>query len=299
MTYSILGPMVTRTSLSWVALAIVTAGCSDRDPAADPPPGATETSEATETSDGTEPTTAGSEDPAVCEGEGGWAGSSSGGDGSGTSGGPPVGMDDDMPLVADIPEIQQGLIAIGTWVLLEGVVVTTPRADSDADEGQEQFVQDPEGGPWSGLRVQLPTAALVDPTMVGDEVDLVGRVVRRGDYFAVTLSPTDPNLVVMGPGTLPPPALVTVAELSIDSADGRPYEGIPIRVEQVTVTDDDPCDGEFVIEEVARVDDRFTPGQIAAPPTGSMLDAVEGVLVYAEDALEIAPNEPGQVQPGS
>ncbi|MEX1361491.1 MAG: hypothetical protein AB1Z98_00070 [Nannocystaceae bacterium] len=293
MTCWISRPAAARTSMSWVALAFLTTGCTDGGQTTDPPSGVTETSGATETS----PTT-GSETPAVCEGEGGWAGSSGGG-GDSTSGGPPVGMDDDMPLVADIPEIQQGMLAIGTWVLLEGVLVTTPRADSDAEEGQELFVQDPAGGPWSGLRVQLPAAALVDPTVVGDEVDLVGRVVRRGPYFAVTLSPTDPDLVVMGPGTLPPPALVTVAELSIDSADGRPYEGIPVRVEQVTVTDDDPCDGEFVIEDVARVDDRFTPGQIAAPPTGSMLDAVEGVLVYAEDALEIAPNDPGQVQPGA
>lgn len=278
--------------MAGVALAVLATGCTDRSTA-------TETSGGTETSDGTEtPPTTGPQTPAVCEGEGGWAGSS-GGDGSGTSGGPPVGMDDDMPLVADIPEIQQGTLAIGTWVLLEGVVVTTPRADSDADEGQELFVQDPAGGPWSGLRIQLPAAELVDPTMVGDEVDLIGRIVRRGPYFAVMLSATDPDLIVMGPGTLPPPASVTVAELSIDSDDGRPYEGIPIRVEQVVVTDDEPCDGEFVIEDVARVDDRFTPGQIAAPPTGSMLDAVEGVLVYAEDALEIAPSDPSQVQSGA
>ena len=119
----------------------------------------------TETSSESGATTSGSTGPAtttmvpVCEGEGDWHapsdGSGDGGDSS--SGDSPVGMGDDMPLAASVPEIQQGTIAIDTLVLLEGVVVTTPRATREGGEPGEQlvFVQDPAGGPWSGLRVHL------------------------------------------------------------------------------------------------------------------------------------------------
>ena len=92
------------------------------------------------------------------------------------------------------------------------------------------------------------------------------------------------------------PARGLLGRVRVDDPDGRAYEGIAVRVEQVRVTDDDPCDGEFVIEDIARVDDRFAPGQLPSPETGTMLTAVEGVLVYAEDAFEIGPLDPSAVQ---
>ncbi|MCB9718954.1 MAG: hypothetical protein H6712_34235, partial [Myxococcales bacterium] len=223
----------------------------------------------TETSSESGATTSGSTGPAtttmvpVCEGEGDWHapsdGSGDGGDSS--SGDSPVGMGDDMPLAASVPEIQQGTIAIDTLVLLEGVVVTTPRATREGGEPGEQlvFVQDPAGGPWSGLRVHLLSPDPSPMTTVGDAVDLEGIVVERDGYYAVEVEDESEGLVRLGPGVIPPPVVVPVGDLRVDDPDGRAYEGIAVRVEQVRVTDDDPCDGEFVIEDIARVDDRFAP----------------------------------------
>ena len=104
------------------------------------------------------------------------------------------------------------------------------------------------------------------------------------------------NFSICVASVLPPPVVVPIDELVPHSDVARPYEGVPIRVEQVVVTDDDPCDGEFVLEQTARVDDRFAPGELGAPPAGTMLVAVEGVLIFAEDAFEIAPRDAAGIE---
>ncbi|MEM7159576.1 MAG: hypothetical protein AAF799_42445 [Myxococcota bacterium] len=225
-----------------------------------------------------------------CDGTGGeW---SSGEDGD-ASGDPPIGMDDDMPLAALVAEIQQDMVPRSTFVLIENVVVTTRSVPTEAEEGFEFFIQDPAGGPWSGLRIRMPSDVALPE--VGRAVDVVGHLIGRRGFYLIDTSGTNAEVTDLGPGVMPEPALVDVADLALDDEQGRAYEGVHIRVEQVVVTDEDPCDGEFEIEDTARVDDRFAPGQIEAPPEGSMLAAVEGVLVFAEDALEIAPGSPEDV----
>lgn len=235
-------------------------------------------------------TSAGSGSIQICEGEDGWDEESDGSYGGGSSDDTPVGMDDDMPLVVAIPGIQQGEVPPDTRVELQDVVIISPRVPSDVGGSFEQFVQDPAGGPWSGLRLRITNG--VPSLAVGEGVDVVGRVIERDGFYALTVT----QMVPLGPGQLPPPAVVSVDQLHIDDEDGRAYEGIPIRVEQVVVTDDDPCDGEFVLEDIVRVDDRFAPQQLPSPSTGTMLSFVEGVLIYAEDALEIGPRSADEVQ---
>lgn len=231
----------------------------------------------------------------ICEGDGSFI-ALDGQDGTG-SGDSPVGMGDDMPLVTSIPEIQQGAIADGTWVVVQSVVVTTPRVTAEPDSFiDELFVQDQAGGPWSGLRVIMPGFLAELGVGVSDEVDVVGRVAQGEGYFALAVGAPYTEIVRLGDGVLPPAEVVPVDDLRLDDPQARAYEGIPIRVEQVMVTDDDPCDGEFVIEDTARVDDRFVPGTLPSPTAGTMLTAVEGVLVFASDAFEIGPVDAGAVE---
>jgi len=253
-------------------------GSVDDDMSTDDPATSGPTSASTSASDTT---------PYQCEGGiPGTGAQDSSGDGS-------MGIGDDMPLVAFIPDVRQGDIARATWVLLEDVVVISPKVASESSSGSEFFVQDQAGGAWSGLRVRTSTLATVPAE--GEAVDIVGRVFSERDIYYVQVVIPDEDIVPLGPGVIPPPTLVPIDDLAIATAVENPYEGIGIRVEQVAVTDDDPCDGEFVIEDIARVDDRFVPGQLPAPTAGSMLSAVEGVLVYAEDSLEIAPSDPALV----
>lgn len=76
--------------------------------------------------------------------------------GGGSSGGVEdtvFGMSDDMPLVADIPDIKHDLFGVGTWVRLEQVVPISGRAEL---EGAAWFyVQDPTFEEHMALRVLL------------------------------------------------------------------------------------------------------------------------------------------------
>lgn len=96
--------------------------------------------------------------------------------GGGSSGGVEdtvFGMSDDMPLVADIPDIKQGLLGPNTWVWIQQVTPISGRAEL---EGQAWFyVQDPAFGEHMGLRVRLAAGdAAPSPERA---VDLEGWVV--------------------------------------------------------------------------------------------------------------------------
>ncbi len=82
------------------------------------------------------------------------------------------GMSDDMPLVADIPDIKRGDIVVGTLVLIEQVRPSTGRA---LLRGEAWFyVQDPGAEEHMGLRVVMATS---DASPSEESVlDLVGRV---------------------------------------------------------------------------------------------------------------------------
>jgi hypothetical protein len=63
------------------------------------------------------------------------------------------GMSDDMPLVADIPEIKQGFLVPGTWVVIQQTRPTSGRASLAGDTWF--YVQDPVAEEYMGLRVSL------------------------------------------------------------------------------------------------------------------------------------------------
>lgn len=101
-----------------------------------------------------------------------WGGGSSGGVEGG--GGEPTtfGMSDDMPLVADIPDIKRGDVPEGTLVMIEQVRPSTGRAELDFEVWF--YVQDPTAEEHMGLRVAMP----LGDTMPAQAswVDLVGYV---------------------------------------------------------------------------------------------------------------------------
>jgi len=221
--------------------------------------------------------------PVQCE-IGGW--DEEGDEGAEDSG---FGMGDDMPLPFTIYEVQQGDAPEGARVVLANVVVTTPAAQGEVLTGYELFVQEQAGGPWSGLRIHTATFDPGTVLAVGDAADVVGRVSRSGDWVLLELAGSD-DVSVTGTAVVPEPTVVETAALLPNSAMARPYEGVKVRVQAATVTDEDPCDGEFELDEAVRVDDRFVPDALPSPARGQLLAAVEGVLVYASDgSYELAP----------
>jgi hypothetical protein len=206
-----------------------------------------------------------------------------------------LGMGDDMPLPITIAELQQGVLYENVWVELTGVVVTTPAADSEVMAGRELFAQDPDGGPFSGLRlvgVEFDPGQIVAP---GDGADVVGHV-RVNEGFVLLQIDGMEGLTPRGPAAVPAPTRVEIADLAPDSESARRYEGVIVEVVDATVTDDDPCAGEFVLDDTLRVDDRFAPGQLGARAEGDVVTAARGVFVRASESYELAPPRASDVQ---
>ena len=106
-------------------------------------------------------------------------------------------------------DVRRGLVESGASVRLDGLVATTPRGPDD----RELYVQDPAGGPESGIRVELehPSPGLVVAT--GDAVSLRATVLSRyGERYLMVESL---GQVSVGPGTPVVPSPVSGPMLSV------------------------------------------------------------------------------------
>ncbi len=273
--------------------ALVQSGCAASDDAAgagsSTSTSAAEPSSSSASSSSSETGSSSDGGPSICEGEG-WG--DSGEEGADDTS---FGMGDDMPLPFTIPEVQHGDAQHGARVAISGAIVVTPSAPSEALGGRELFVQDPLGGPYSGLRVVAGGLDLGQLLVPGDEVDLVGEIVEHQGFYALQIAaPSD--VTVLGPTALPEPTLVGIDELAADSPTAREYEGVVVQIVDATVTDSAPCTGELVLDDTVRVDDRFVPGLLAAMGEGALVSTVRGVFVTASGSYELAPPEPGALQ---
>lgn len=248
------------------------------------------------TSPGTTPATTGN-GPVQCEdGDDGWGGGNeTGGDGDDGSGGGTFGMDDDMPLATNVFDVQMGAVTPGELVSLSGVA-TTPSSPSETGGGFELFVQALEGGPFSGLRVRVPgfdPGALVSP---GDAVAVVGRLRVQDGFYLVEVDGASAGLTPGDPVAPPEPELVPADILDPENPDARPYEGVPVRIEQLVVVEADFCGSELRVGPTLRVDDRFAPDALPQLAEGATIVAIEGVLVWALDAYELSPTDPEDIE---
>lgn len=228
---------------------------------------------------------------ALCEAGGDWNLSRGGGGGTQDDGAEDTGfgMGDDMPLT--IFEVQQGAAVPGDRVVISNVVVTSPVSLGEEIGGREFFVQELVGGPYSGLRVQTgwrEIETLVEPGMT---IDVSGSIAQNGDFVMLRVSDVE-DVIEVGTGQLPTPPIVTASELSTDDDAARAYEGVVVRVVDGTVTDTEPCIGEFTLDDTVRVDDRFVPDALQTPAAGAVIAEVDGVVVFANDEYELAPTIP-------
>ena len=133
------------------------------------------------------------------------------------------------------------------------------------------WCQDPLGGPFSGISIFVGTQATYGDgsnVQIGDRVQLSG--IYEEYYGASQLS--DPAFRLVANGTPLEPVVVDAASIATDGLDAEAYEGVLVRVENVSVVDvnpDAPGDfDEFAVTGNLRIDDLA----IDASGTGGLLD---------------------------
>ena len=185
--------------------------------------------------------------------------------------------DDDDDGGISIYDIQQDGFADDEFVVLEGVVVTTePCSDGF-------FVQEPEGGPYSGLYAYTYTDALDQLEVVpGDIVTVSGTL---SDWYGMTeLTVSNAaDVEITGATDAPEPEVIDISDLQSD-ATAEPWESVLIQTSG-TVTAGADNYGEWAVDGV-KVDDMCFA---ADPDVGAPVNAIAGVIDYAWDNWRINP----------
>jgi hypothetical protein len=224
----------------------------------------------------------------------------------GSTGGDPSSSSDDTGATDDtIYEIQDGTIAEGTDVDVQGVIIT------GLYDQIGMFVQEPDGGEYSGVYVDTGTTDLT-VLAIGDEVDITG-VTSEGSDSLTDLTAIDASagtIVATGDtGLAPDPELVPIADLAAPGT-AEPWEGVLVIVEEdgtLSVTDE--AFDEFLVEDSgdAVLVDNFLYNvydEEAAFPNfgvGAQLASVTGPLNFTFGNFKVAPRSaddlPGYVEP--
>jgi len=190
---------------------------------------------------------------------------------------------------ADHPEVN-------TEVTLGPVVVTA--IDQKGSGSGSFWVQEADGGAWSGIRVFNPNGETdVSALQVGMRITLTGTYVENFNNSEIRLG----SFEVPASGIVAPEAtLVAPADVATGAAQAEAYEGVLVRVENVEVTNenpDAPADhGEFAVTGDLRVDDDLYEVTAAL---GNRFASLTGVLTFSFDNAKLLPRSAADVVPGT
>jgi hypothetical protein len=187
---------------------------------------------------------------------------------------------DDQPLDVTIYDLQRGDVDPGTRVRVSGAVVVGNHARFGF------HVQDPGGGPYSGIWIFDGAHEVSE----GDEVELVGifREVdggRSGTLSIVDLTDAEGSFEVTGRGPVPSPQLVDAQTLA-STETAEPWEGVLVRIADVTVLDPTAPGGAFLVDEGVPVDDLYLDFRVEEQ---DRFDAIAGVVFFSGDRYQLAP----------
>ncbi|MEQ9497690.1 MAG: hypothetical protein RIT81_12550 [Deltaproteobacteria bacterium] len=186
----------------------------------------------------------------------------------------------------------------GAAVELRDVVVTAIVATGG--QAGSFYVQEPAGGPYSGIFVFLPMGVPAPTVTRGDRVSITGTL---EEYFGLT-EVVLASLLTRSPGSeLTPTIISTPGTIATGGTQAEAYEAVLVEVQQAVVVSDNPDApnddfGEFSVTGGLRVDDalyRVAP----RPPVGATVSWISGVLNYAFENFKLLPRDVDDVGPVS
>ena len=160
----------------------------------------------------------------------------------------------------------------GTRVRVEGVIVTGVDFLSSSSR---YFVEEPAGGPWSGLMIYDEKNITPHDLARGDRLTLIG---VTADYFGMTEIKIDSVTRTASGQPVPGPDAVSSADICDEGgALAESYEGILVRVLDAVVTDTNPKgrrdDSSFEVDECLLIGDQMVeyhsfPDEVFSSITG-------------------------------
>lgn len=198
--------------------------------------------------------------------------SSDGGDGGSSDGGGDGGGGG----ATTCADLQQGEVAADSIVTLADVIVTSPLTL----EGDGFYVQDPGGGPWSGMYIFLQGNFDGLQLAVGDRVSITGTYSEFYDFSELAVGGMD-DIEVLGEGE------VTVSPLA-DMSDMEQWEAVLVDAGAQTFTSCPSSYGEVVTESGLKVNDQLFAADI---DRNSSVSSLVGLVEYSFEEFKLNPRD--------
>jgi hypothetical protein len=214
------------------------------------------------------------------------------------------------PTVIHIQDIQNTKMAPGTPVELHGVIVTA--LDRFGNRSGDFFVEEPGGGPLSGVHVFGAPAAQIATLAPGDIVDITGAIKSEftingdtsGRSVTEVQAPRNATLTVTktGSGAVPAPDVVDalkIGKLATQAerdAEWEKWEGVLIRVDGPMAFGDPACItsqgvctdltlASFTITGQVKLESALSAFPTPVVKLGDCFASVTGIVDYAFDYL--------------
>ena len=157
----------------------------------------------------------------------------------------------------------------GSVVLFDEVIVTAVRDDGNF------WIEEPAGGQWSGVYVYDSAGLAPADLAVGDELTVGGEV---SEFFDLTELGYLSNVTRTGIGLpVPGPDVVEPCDIGEGGALAEAYEGVLVRVLDVTVTAEPDYYNEWEVDGCLMVDDEMYEYEAVL---GTELFSVTGIQQY-------------------
>jgi hypothetical protein len=175
----------------------------------------------------------------------------------------------------------------GQQVIISGVVTAVLPG-----EYPDFWLQSVSGGPWTGIFIYDPS---VDPDL-GDSLTMTAKV---DEYYGLSEMKEVTDFTFHSAGnTLPDPVDISTGDLAGGcNAQSEAYEGMLVRVRNVTVTSTPNEYGEWQVDDGSgpcQIDDYMHAYNASA---GEELGAIVGIVHYGYGAYEIDPRGAGDIVP--
>ena len=177
-----------------------------------------------------------------------------------------------------VAQVQTGDINEGTTVTLSEVVATSGL--NFKDDGF--FVQDADGGEYSGVYVYLYDEALegLADVAAGDVLNITGTVTEYFDLTEISVSSADD---IQATGET---AEATVDQLATTPGDWEAWEGCLVELAGVSVTSDEDEYGAASTNHDAMLDDDLFDFDVS---NGDSFSSVTGAVTYSYSEYRLLP----------
>jgi len=195
-------------------------------------------------------------------------------------------------IVTDIYTVQQDSTLIGREVRVLGVVT----ASTGIFGLNRTFIEDQNGGPWSGIAVWDDNRDFY--AELGDWVRVVGIVSETDGLTEIIV-----NEYTISGSTIPFPAIehLSTSDIASGSSTTEPYESVLVQINNVTVINDSLGDGEWLVDDgsgACRIDDEAANLLYQVPEIGTEISSITGILNYSNSNFKIEPRYRSDIADG-